>query len=117
MNQFAKRKLKEAADLLKKTTTVESVVISQEKLEDLTVTEIYDLPPLEIKPETVLNHEAIDVYSSDGGRTYYLASIKYNVETGEAKVVETYTLPRVVALAAKQHKVGLKTLKKIKKES
>ena len=42
--------------------------------------------PKEVKEEVVLNKEAYDVYLDEATRKYVRVTVKYNVETGEAKV-------------------------------
>lgn len=56
----------------------------------------------------------LDVFTRDGGRTYEVAEIFYNPETNEAKVVETFTISRLVALSYKPQKDALRILKKRK---
>lgn len=113
MSSFLKRKAKEAADLLKKQTEAKPTEEAAEA--PITTTELYDLAP--VKEEKVFPQTALDIFTGDGGRTYYGAQIKYDPDTGEAKVVETFTISRQVALAFTQQKTGLYTLKKIRKQT
>jgi hypothetical protein len=53
-----------------------------------------------------------DVYTSDGGRSYHVAELTYNPETGEAKVVEIFDISRLVALQYANQKTALNSLKR-----
>lgn len=63
------------------------------------------------KSEQVYTQTGMDVYTSDGGRTYGVAEIAYNPETGEAKVVDIFFISRLIALQYANQKGALNTLK------
>lgn len=94
ISQYEKRKAKASADLIKEV---------EERLE-------------EIKKAPEFTQKALDIYTPDGGRTHKVAEIAFNPETGEAKVIGTYDVTRIIALRHEQQKVALNTLKQKKKE-
>ena len=51
-----------------------------------------------------------DIYSEDGGKSFGVAEIEYNPETGAAKVINKFTISRLVALQYKVQKDALGTL-------
>lgn len=53
-----------------------------------------------------------DIYSPDGGRHYKVAKLEYNPETGEARVIETKDISRLIALKYDQQKTALGILKR-----
>lgn len=62
--------------------------------------------------EPVYTQSGYDVYTLDGGRNYGVAEISYNPETGAAKVNNTFTISRLVALKYANTKQALGILKK-----
>lgn len=58
---------------------------------------------------------AYDIFTSDGGKTYHVAEIHYNPQTGHALVGEIFDISRLVALSYANQKTALGTLKKGKK--
>lgn len=58
-----------------------------------------------------------DIFSSDGGKTYQVAEIAYNPETGEAKLVNTFDISRLIALQYTNQKNALNSLKTRKKQT
>lgn len=67
-----------------------------------------------IESTPVYNQSGFDVFTTDGGRTFGVAEISYNPETGEAKVEEIFTITRLIALKYGTMKEGLSMLKKRK---
>lgn len=63
-------------------------------------------------PEVTFTQTGFDIYTPDGGRTYKVAEISYNPETGDAKVNEIFTISRLVALSYANQKTALSTLKR-----
>lgn len=63
-------------------------------------------------PETVFSETGYDIFTLDGGGHYKVAEISYNPETGEARVNEIFDITRQVALAYKNQKIALGTLKR-----
>ena len=61
---------------------------------------------------TAYTQSAFDIYTPDGGRTYKVAEISYNPDTGEAKVSEIFNITRLVALSYANQKTALSTLKR-----
>ncbi len=64
------------------------------------------------KAEPTYTQTGYDIFTLDGGRTFGVAEISYNPETREAKVIETYTITRLVALKYGNMKTALQTLKR-----
>lgn len=98
-SQFEKRKAKSIVDIVKSVVSAEG-----ESVPD----------PVEVSAEAsapVYTQTGYDVYSSDGGKTYHVAQIEYNPETGEAKVTGTSDISRLVALKYANQKVALGILK------
>ena len=62
--------------------------------------------------EPVYTQTGLDIYTPDGGKTYGVAEISYNPETGDAKVTNTFSITRIVALTYLNQKIALNTLKK-----
>lgn len=91
-SQFEKRKEKDSATLVKEV---------EEKVAEL-----------KAKPATEYTQTGFDVYTPDGGRTYKVAELKYNPETGEASVVAVHSITRLVALQYANTKQALSILKK-----
>lgn len=89
--QYEKRKAKDA-----------SVISEIEKhLDDSSVFE----------QEPVYTQTGYDVYTEDGGRTYKVAELKYNPQTGEAVFVGDGDISRLVALKYFNQKTALGILK------
>jgi len=102
-SQFEKRKAKSTETVTK-------------EIEDRRA-EIRSRAEPEVTPvvEPVYTQTGLDIYTTDGGKTYGVAQISYNPETGDAKVVETFGITRLVALTYAQQKLSLGSLKKSKK--
>lgn len=94
-SQFEKRKAKSAAEVAKEIT-------------DRRDNAEANMP--------VYTQSAYDVYTPDGGKTYEVAEISYNPESGEAKVVNTFSITRLIALNYATQKQALGILKKQRKE-
>lgn len=62
--------------------------------------------------EPVYTQMGYDIYSPDGGRHYKVAKLEYNPETGEARVIETKDISRLIALKYDQQKTALGILKR-----
>lgn len=90
-SQFSKRQ--------KKSVPEDQVVTSASEQED---------------PAPEYNQKALDIFTSNGGKTYAVAQISYNPVTGDAKVDEVFNVTRTVALAYQNQKIALGILKKIK---
>jgi hypothetical protein len=91
----------------------------QKKSPEIVAAEIQEKrSELRSKAEATYSQTALDIYSSDGGKNYEVAEIAFNPETGEAKVVATYSVSRLVALTGINQKTALNTLKRklIKKD-
>ena len=69
-------------------------------------------------PEPTYPETALDIYLSADGKTYEVAEIAYNPVTKDAKIINTFSISRLVALTAMNQKVALNTLKRklIKKD-
>lgn len=65
-----------------------------------------------VDTEPVYTQTGLDIYTSDGGKSYGVAEIVYNPETGEAKVLATFSISRLVALSYANQKTALNTLKR-----
>jgi hypothetical protein len=91
-SQFEKRKNKLPSELVKQ---VEEKIVELRSAPELTY------------PET-----ALDIYLSNDGKTYEVAEIAYNPETKDAKIINTFSISRLVALTAMNQKVALNTLKR-----
>lgn len=65
--------------------------------------------------EPVYTHTAVDVYSTNGGSNFNLVQIGFNPETGESKVLETFSISRPIGLQFETKKRALISLKKVKK--
>lgn len=94
--QFEKRKAKSAVDVAKE---IES------KRDDIRAQSL---------EEPVYTSTALDIYTNDGGKTFGVAEISYNPETGVAKVINTFNISRIIALSYANQKMALGTLKKKK---
>lgn len=93
-SQFEKRKAKLAADVVKEIAS---------KREDIRA---------KAANEPVYTHKSYDVCSTDGNRTYKVVELEYNPETGDAKVVATSAISRLIALKYDGMKTALGILKK-----
>jgi hypothetical protein len=80
----------------------------QEKPIEERVRELIDTP----EPETTYNQVGYDVFTSDGGKTYGVAEIEYDPESGQARVKDVFTISRLVALKYANMKEALGILKK-----
>lgn len=107
-SQFEKRKSKS-------TESVAQEIISKRSEKRASVDEP-DMPIVVSEPEApVYNQTGFDIFSSDNGKTYGVAEIEYNPETGRARVKDTFSITRLIALSYGNQKVALQTLKKGKK--
>lgn len=75
----------------------------QEKIEELRT---------EAEKPKEYNQSGFDIFTTDGGRSYHVAELAYNPETGEAKVNGIFDISRLVALQYKNQKDALNTLKR-----
>lgn len=67
------------------------------------------------KAEPVFTQSGMDIFTPNGGKTYHVAELAYNPETGEAKVVGVFDISRLVALSYANQKTALNTLKQRKR--
>lgn len=110
MSNFLKRKAKEAK------TLVEEIVSSPDLVQEETpIMEEYEKNPILDVLAPLSVKIGYDIYSLDGGGSYSVAEIQYNPETGEAKVLETFEISRLIALSYYNQKTALGILKKQKK--
>lgn len=71
----------------------------------------------ETKEVVRFTQSAFDIFSPDGGKTYQVAEIAYNPETGEAKITNTFDISRLIALQYTNQKNALNSLKTRKKQT
>lgn len=107
MNQFLKRKQKEA-----KKQEEPVVEVSEHLIADEPTTE--EVEALAEPLVTELNHVAYDLYYDEVAREFKAAEIRYNPVTGDCKITNTYQAPRQVGLVANNQKSALKTILKVK---
>lgn len=110
MSNFLKRKTKEAKSLVSEVISPPDLVVEVAAI----VSEYEENPTLDVS--TPLHVKVgYDIYSLDGGGSYSVAEIQYNPETGEAKVLDTFEISRLIALSYYNQKTALGILKKQKK--
>lgn len=93
-SQFEKRKAKVAADVVKEL---------EAKREDIRA---------KAANEPTYSQKGYDVFSEDGGRSYKVAEIEYDPQSGAARVTGTSEITRLVALKYAGQKQALGILKK-----
>ena len=76
------------------------------------VSEVQETPLVVEETAPVYTQTGYDIFSPDGGKNYEVAELSYNPTTGEAKVINTFKISRLVALSYANQKVALQTLKK-----
>lgn len=97
-SQFEKRKAKLAADVVKEI---------EHKRDDIRA---------KAAGEPVYTQTGYDIYSEDGGKSYGVAEIAYNPQTGESKVKDTFSISRLIALSYANQKQALGILKKTRRD-
>lgn len=70
---------------------------------------------LRAKAEPTYTQTGMDIFTPNGGKTYHVAELAYNPETGEAKILGIFDISRLVALSYANQKNALNTLKQRKK--
>lgn len=105
-SNFEKRRAKSKEDVAKEI---------QERREQIRLKAENPSPVVTEAAKPVYTQEGYDVYSPDGGKTYHVAEISYNPETGQAEVTNIFDISRLIALTYANQKIALGTLKKGKK--
>jgi len=102
MNNYLKRKSKE----------------STEKLDAMVPQTAEPAVVVEQAPEPSFPCQGYDVFTSNGGKTYGVAMIDYNPDTGVARVTGVKTISRLIALkyAAQKQALGILAKKANDKE-
>ncbi len=111
-SQFFKRKVKAAATKPPVEPTSEMQEITQ--MPEASV--VQETP--KTLAEIVYSQKGLDIFTSDGGKTYQVAEIAYDPETMQAAVLNIFSISRLIALSYFNQKTALETLKRkaIKKE-
>lgn len=67
--------------------------------------------------KTSIEYTGYDIFSPDSGGHFFIAELKYDPSTGEARVTDTYEVSRLIGLQFAGQKTALGIIKKTKRQT